>query len=468
VGSPLRMLSRSPGLRAIVTAVTMVLTPLLNFSMVMFVVLITFSILGTSMFRDQLHFCHAEKLEGYSYDNSSSSGVIDTAEFKYEIDRVDCSGSVLNAEGEEVGLTWKSVASNFDSIGNAIMTLVELITMESWQRVMYPAMDIPQEEGMHPVLNNSEFNAGFFVIFIVFGSIFMNYLFVGIVVFKFNKARELEKTSDSFLTTVQLLWLENIHSVMSTHCTRHIKPPAQEALCGLQLPIWNLVRHARFNLAIDVLICANILLMATEYFNQPDSVTQVHNVLDLLFVAIYTIEISLRFLAVSVNTFWQNHWNRFDTLIVIGGILGASRIDLPFNVTILRVLRISRLFKVFGASNNFQILTRTLLYSLPALVNICALLFLVVFVFSVVGMNLFGEVEVDGEIFNTFQNFRHFGTSMLFLFRVITGEQWSAAMHLLRDDGHAIAFPFFATFLVLTNFILLNLFIAVILEVVEV
>ena len=460
--SPLRMLSRSPGLRAIVTAVTMVLTPLLNFSMVMFVVLITFAILGTSMFRNQLRFCHAEEVIGGDYNNTS----VDTAEFKYEIDEVDCYGTRVNVEGYLVNLSWKSVASNFDSIGYAIMTLMELITLESWQHVMYPAMDIPNEEGGHPVLNHSQFNAAFFVIFIIFGSTFMNYLFVGIVVFKFNKARELEKTSDSFLTTVQMVWLENIHSVMSTHCTRHIKPPSKQALCGLQLPIWELVRNAQFNLAIDICICVNIVIMATEYFNQSDGLTQAHAVLDILFVGIYTAEIALRFLAVkNVKTFWRSHWNRFDTLIVIGGLLGVSQIDLPFNVTILRVLRISRLFKVFGTSQKFKILTRTLLYSLPSLASITSLIFLVVFVFAVVGMNLFGDIEVDGEVFTTFQNFRHFGSSMLFLFRVITGEQWNTAMHLLRDqEGYRIAFPFFATFLVLSNFILLNLFIAVILE----
>jgi hypothetical protein len=454
------MLSRSPGLRAIVTAVTMVLTPLLNFSIVMFVLVVTFSILGTYMFRNQLQFCHASAMDGVAYNNS----FVDKSEFKYEIDEDFCIGSTLNADGFEVSLEWKSVSSNFDSVANSIMTLMELITMESWQTLMYPVMDIPEVEGKHPVLNNSKYNGGFFVIFIIFGSIFMNYLFVGIVVFKFNKARELEKTSESFLTPVQMVWLENINSVMSTCCTRHIKPPSKEAMLGLQLPIWKMVRDVRFNIAIDVIICMNILLMATEYFNQPDSATTAHEWFDLVFVTIYSIEIVLRFVAVSMNTFWQNYWNRFDTLIVIGSILGVSKIDLPFNVAILRVLRISRLFKILAVSKNFKVLTRTLLFSLPALFNIIALLFLVVFVFAVVGMNLFGEVEIDGEVFNSFQNFRHFGTSMLFLFRVITGEQWGAAMHILRDAGHIISFPFFATFLVLSNFILLNLFIAVILE----
>ena len=453
------MLSRSPGLRAIVTAVTMVLVPLLNFSIVLLVVLVTFSVLGTSLFGDKLKFCHAFKLDGVEYENN-----IDVGEFKYVYNQTECYGTAFNANQYEVGLSWKSVSSNFDYVGNSMMTLMELITMEGWQLIMYPVMDIPDDSSSHPVMNNSEFNGIYFVLFIIFGSIFLNYLFVGIVVFKFNKARELEKTSSSFLTTVQMVWLENIFSVMSKLCVRHIKPPSKDARFGLQLPAWKLVQDTTFSLVIDVCICLNILVMATEYFNQPKAASKAHNILEILFVSIFSLEICLRFLAVSFNTFWQSNWNRFDTVIVAASIVGVTRVDLPFNVTILRILRISRLFKVFATSKNFKILTRTLLYSLPALVNIISLLFLVVFVFAVVGMNLFGKVHTDGEIFTTFENFGSFGSSMLLMFRVITGEQWNSAMHLLRDDGHTVAVPFFIIFIVISNFILLNLFIAVILE----
>merc|ERR1719440_316989 len=83
-------------------------------------------------------------------------------------------------------------------------------------------------------------------------------------------------------------------------------------------------------------------------------------------------------------------------------------------------------------------------------------------------MNLFSDVTVDKveglEFINSRINFKTFGCSMLTLFRTSTGESWNGIMHELEDAGHLVAIPYFVSFVVMGTFIMLNLFIAVILE----
>ncbi|EGB12067.1 hypothetical protein AURANDRAFT_17657, partial [Aureococcus anophagefferens] len=82
-----------------------------------------------------------------------------------------------------------------------------------------------------------------------------------------------------------------------------------------------------------------------------------------------------------------------------------------------------------------------------------------------IGANLYYDVEVSGENITKYNNFQTFGYAMLTLFRCLTGEDWHKVMQEIVDDGNRVsAYPFFATFVILGNFMMLNLCVAVILE----
>ena len=124
----------------------------------------------------------------------------------------------------------------------------------------------------------------------------------------------------------------------------------------------------------------------------------------------------------------------------------------------------------------------TLVISLPGLVNIGALLFLLCFVFAVLGMNLFGKVTF-GENLNEDANFTNFGNSLLILLRMVTGEAWNSIMydtmvtekssdcdwpglrpgHVLRRRRGAVPLHR-RCFVVLGSFVTLNLLIAVVVD----
>jgi hypothetical protein len=151
--------------------------------------------------------------------------------------------------------------------------------------------------------------------------------------------------------------------------------------------------------------------------------------------------------------------------------------------TVLRVLRVARVLRILRLLKNLKglrDLVMTLVMAFPSLVNVAALLVIVMYMYSVLGMNLFGYLQ-RGEALNDHNNFESFSGSMLLLFQCLTGDGWSEMMDdaMINEDrgcdaapddgspsdcGTPLALPFFISFVVIGTFVFLNLVVAVILE----
>lgn len=107
---------------------------------------------------------------------------------------------------------------------------------------------------------------------------------------------------------------------------------------------------------------------------------------------------------------------------------------------------------------------QVIIYSLPSLLNVAALLFLIFFIFSILANRLFGKYR-EGEILNDYVNFSDFHKAFLLLFSASTGEDWHVLMFdCIKNSGGYSPVIFFVFFIVITQFIMLNLFIMVILQ----
>jgi hypothetical protein len=93
----------------------------------------------------------------------------------------------------------------------------------------------------------------------------------------------------------------------------------------------------------------------------------------------------------------------------------------------------------------------TLLYSLPAIGNIACLWFIVIFIYAVIGVSLYGELPVKDEefffgMYNEHANFSNFGKAMVTLFRMSTGESWNGIMHDV-SKVYPTAWIYFSTYI---------------------
>ena len=177
------------------------------------------------------------------------------------------------------------------------------------------------------------------------------------------------------------------------------------------------------------------------------------------------------------EAYFSSRWNCFDffcvAITLIGFMAGSGGA-----ASVFRILRLARIFRVVKKLTGLRMLFNTLIISLPGLLNIGALMFLLCFVYAILGMNLFGKVKF-GENLNEDANFTNFGHSLLLLLRMVTGEAWNSVMYDCMIDtdcdsaadcargeccGNDGAPLYFITFVILGTFITLNLLIAVVLD----
>jgi hypothetical protein len=98
-------------------------------------------------------------------------------------------------------------------------------------------------------------------------------------------------------------------------------------------------------------------------------------------------------------------------------------------INAVRAIRIFRIFRLVQKAKNLKILIDTLVYILPSLGNIGSMLFLMFFIYSALGMSLFGGLQQKGGEINELVNFESFWSSFMILMRCATGETWNYLMH---------------------------------------
>ncbi|EDV26564.1 uncharacterized protein TRIADDRAFT_54700 [Trichoplax adhaerens] len=183
-------------------------------------------------------------------------------------------------------------------------------------------------------------------------------------------------------------------------------------------------------------------------------------------------------------------WNVFDFCIVILSIIGlvldiiAQTNSIPISPSVLRVLRvfrITRVLRLIEVAKGVRRLLMSLAMSLPALLNIGCLLFLVMFIYAIIGMSLFGSMVHHGTITDTI-NFETFPNAMALLFRLMTAAGWNDVLDSLMTDGPncnasltnlaptgtcgnpGAAIPYMVTFVFITFLVLVNMYVAIILN----
>ena len=164
-----------------------------------------------------------------------------------------------------------------------------------------------------------------------------------------------------------------------------------------------------------------------------------------------------------------------------------SAYDQPFFISpglfrVVRVFRLGRLLRFFDGAKGIRKLLFTIVKSAPALSNIGTLLFLIIFIYAIMAMNLFGQLAHQGAI-NEIVNFETFGSSMCLLFRISTAAGWNGVLDAAMvqpplcdptkgsggiSKGNCgnklVAVLFFVSYIVLIVLIIINMYIAVILE----
>ncbi|XP_015174798.1 PREDICTED: sodium channel protein 60E isoform X1 [Polistes dominula] len=232
--------------------------------------------------------------------------------------------------------------------------------------------------------------------------------------------------------------------------------------------LYKVVRDPLFELMITLCIVLNTGFLAMEHHGMSESIRQALNIGNKVFTSIFTFECFLKLLALSKD-FFNNGWNNFDLIIV-----SASLIDLTFELvdglSVIRGLRLLRVLKLAQSWTTMKVLLSIIISTIGALGNLTFVLVIVIYIFAVIGMQLFSKDYTSDKFYPDpvpRWNFNDFFHSFMMIFRILCGEWieplWDC-MRAEKEEGAGTCFAIFLPALVMGNFMVLNLFLALLLN----
>ena len=172
-----------------------------------------------------------------------------------------------------------------------------------------------------------------------------------------------------------------------------------------------------------------------------------------VFLGIFVIEALIKMAAhyPRIERYFRDGWNVFDFAIIVVSLLPSTG-ELA---TLARLARLLRVLRLVSALPELRLIVTTLIRSIPSMFNVMALLSIIFYVYAVAGYHLFHEVDPT--------HWRNLGIALLSLFRIVTLEDWTDIMYAAME-AHWWAWAYFVSFVVMGTFVVVNLFIAVVLN----
>uniref|UniRef100_A0A8C1AUX1 Sodium channel protein n=1 Tax=Cyprinus carpio carpio TaxID=630221 RepID=A0A8C1AUX1_CYPCA len=244
--------------------------------------------------------------------------------------------------------------------------------------------------------------------------------------------------------------------------------------CG---PVWmkvkeivNLIVMDPFvDLAITICIVLNTLFMAMEHYPMTENFEHVLSVGNLVFTGIFTAEMFAKLVAMDPYYYFQEGWNIFDGFIVSLSLMELGLADVE-GLSVLRSFRLLRVFKLAKSWPTLNMLIKIIGNSVGALGNLTLVLAIIVFIFAVVGMQLFGKsykdcvCKIDSDCELPRWHMNDFFHSFLIVFRVLCGEWIETMWDCMEVAGQGMCLIVFMMVMVIGNLVVLNLFLALLLS----
>ncbi|XP_026685320.1 muscle calcium channel subunit alpha-1-like [Diaphorina citri] len=375
------------GLQVVLNSILRAMVPLLHIALLVLFVIIIYAIIGLELFSGKLHRSCFHNVTGKIMDEPRPCGAPEEGAFDcHEIGiNYYCSGYW---EGPNNGIT------NFDNFGLAMLTVFQCITLEGWTDVLYNIED---------ALGRT-WQWTYFVSMVILGAFFVMNLILGVLSGEFSKEREKAKARGDFhkLREKQQIeedlrgyldWITQAEDIepegeeRANHHDQKNKSSSEtesadrlEGDEGENQESWwrkknkdfdrnnrrmrracrKAVKSQGFYWLIIILVFLNTGVLATEHYQQPKWLDSFQEVTNIFFVALFTMEMTLKMYSLGFQGYFVSLFNRFgyfvslfnrfDCFVVIGSIgemiLTRTNIMPPLGVSVLRCVRLLRVFKV--------------------------------------------------------------------------------------------------------------------------
>lgn len=502
---PLRVVSGVPSLQIVLTSILKALIPLFYIALLVVFVIIIYAIIGVELFMGKLHFtCYNKTSKSIIYEEPHPCSTSD--KFGFQCPPGTSCENVW--KGPNFGIT------SFDNMGLAGLTVFTCVTLEGWTDVMYFVEDAMGNYWIWI----------YFVTLIIWGSFFVLNLVLGVLSGEFAKEKARQTKSGKFQKVREkhlvdeavkgyLDWIQQAEDIDNPdedsedrdfdlangkrsskrlsefHGGINITPKLQDALGQasksdkikkrffkfhhrLRRICRKVVKSQTFYWAVIIAVFLNSLVLAVEHYNQPKYITLFLHRANYFFLGLFTFEMLLKVYCLGFHGYWLSLFNRFDCLVVISSLLEVAITVptglTPIGISVLRCIRLLRIFKVTRYWESLSNLVESLVNSIKSIASLLLLLSLFILIFALLGMQIFGGRFNFEDITMPRSNFNSFWRSLVTVFQILTGEDWNAVMYYgIKSWGGVgkpecvVAIIYFISLVVIGNYILLNVFLAI-------
>ena len=393
---PIRILARSETLNLMVGCLIQSLPAIGNLLLVCGLFIVIFGLLGVNLFKNKLRY--------YCTDG------------RYK-EKKDC---------ESNGFVWYLNPNNFNNFLASLRTTFEIILGDSWGVMMGKAGE----------KYTSRWIYWYYFLVVIIGNMFILNLVVCVMVQNFKILKDKEKESKQ-LSEPEKEWVR-LQKIMGKFRPKILVANDEPTFSPLKKKIYHFVKSKTFDHIVIICILVSMIFLLIQYADSSKGYDEFLDSMNLFFTILFNFEIFLK-LYVSKKAFFYMAWNKFDFIIVIvcdimaivtilsfAGVIGQTvYIRLPI---LLRAFNILRVLRVISNFSKFRALVDSLTYLIPSVANIGLLMFLLLFIYANIGMNIFGSLPYREGINNNL-NFRGFFSTMVLLFEVTTKEKWSRVMY---------------------------------------
>ncbi|KAK3626032.1 calcium channel protein [Elasticomyces elasticus] len=423
--------------------------------------LIPFAIYGLNLFAGQMQSCNDGS--GAVYNLSDCVGEYMTSPYNWEF-----------PAPRQVGNSYYS----FDSFGDALFILFQIVSQEGWIDVMNAAESVT---GVFTQPNSfsRQGNALFFVIFNLLGAVFVLTLFVSVFMRNYT-----EQTGVAFLTTDQRSWLELRKLLRQVSPSKRPNTKKKRATWQEWCYRRAVTKTGRWQRAMTGLLVVHLILLCLEWYPEPWIYGRIRDYIFLLFTVFYIAHIVIRVIGLSWTRFRKSAWDVYSVFAVSGTfvttILMVSNFQNRNYVQLHKLFLVAVALMLIPRNNQLDQLFKTAAASFTAIANLLATWFVLFLVFAIALSQTFGLTR-----FNTNEsgniNVRTVPKALILLFRISVGEGWNQIMndfssvewpyctigdrYLESDCGsEQWAWALFIAWNILSMYIFVNLFISLIYE----
>ncbi|XP_032869031.1 voltage-dependent T-type calcium channel subunit alpha-1I [Amblyraja radiata] len=229
----------------------------------------------------------------------------------------------------------------------------------------------------------------------------------------------------------------------------------------------NIVESKYFNRGIMIAILINTISMGIEHHEQPEELTNVLEISNIVFTSMFALEMILKLTAFGFFSYLRNPYNIFDGIIVIISvceIVGQS----DGGLSVLRTFRLLRVLKLVRFMPALRRQLVVLMKTMDNVATFCMLLMLFIFIFSILGMHIFGckfSLKTDGgDTVPDRKNFDSLLWAIVTVFQILTQEDWNVVLYNGMASTSPWASLYFVALMTFGNYVLFNLLVAILVE----